>query len=44
MESGYIIADQSPTALIPGVIKNTALKLVKRLVDRDDRGCHRALD
>ena len=34
---GYIIADQSPTALIPGVIKNTALKLVKRLVDRDDR-------
>jgi uncharacterized protein len=34
---GYVIADQSPTALIPGVIKNTALKIVKRLVDRDDR-------
>jgi uncharacterized protein len=34
---GYIVADQSPTALIPGVIKNTALKIVKRLVDRDDR-------
>jgi hypothetical protein len=33
----YIISDQSPTALIPGVIKNTALKVVKRLVDRDDR-------
>ena len=34
---GFVIADQIPTRLAPDVIKNTALKIMHRIVARDDR-------
>jgi len=34
---GFIIVDQSPTKLHPDVLKNTNLKLVHRLVAKEDR-------
>lgn len=34
---GFLIADQSPGKLIPDVLKNTNIKLMHRLVAKDDR-------
>lgn len=44
---GIVIADQIPSKLIPDVLKNTDVKIVHRLVAKDDReavGCAMNLD
>ena len=44
MDKGFLIADQVPTKLAPDTLKNTNLKIVHRIVMKEDRAVNWRVD